>query len=533
MKRAFLLLILLCPAAAHAQHGYETLIQVNGAAVFNGVAVGHEADQSLNVLTSIHAVGNAQTFRVWIDGVWHAGTLARADGVNSLALLHVAGPFPHIGTARLCPDEVPVGCQVKFCGFEPPRFGFVCIPTVRDRSDSFRWHRFRFRGVAGMIGGGLYTWDGRFLVGLHTRGVDGVSEVVPSPVIAKQLIAWGYEVDGFTSPVPQTEPAEPEPLPAIERPSEQKQEPEKPQEPTTDTRQQAELLIAEERERIEAAKAEAERRDRVLYEAIIGLKGRIDAIPPPTPIVISPAPEPTSGTPGNPPVEPPPTRSAPGGSLIDGAKRWAWSALAEWTAAELGIAATGWGGLAVGAGWMLARRWRKRRQAAPEKPRPEEPPKQPKPDRPATGSVPDCGCPDDSKQIIRSLDEIMAKLKAEEHERQQSRKKAEEQPTKQQEAAQKGGEPADANKFPNDRTPTTAVPRRNVDELRQIVRHGQLDGHDPLLDAAFGMFVQDETESLLGDVDTPPETRTVIENLLRRVRDRVDRAAPLSVHQTS
>lgn len=142
----------------------------------------------------------------------------------------------------------------------------------------------------------------------------------------------------------------------------------------------------------------------------------------------------------------------------------------------------------------------------------------------------DCEASRNDQRIFDSLEQIMRRLE------QQATTKAAAGEHPQYRSSQpeglNGGKSPDGTTFPDSRTPAQAVPQRDTEELSQIVQLSRLDGHDPLLDAAFGLFVQDETDSLLGDMKTSPETRQTIENLLRRVRDRVDRAAPLSIQQS-
>lgn len=73
------------------------------------------------------------------------------------------------------------------------------------------------------------------------------------------------------------------------------------------------------------------------------------------------------------------------------------------------------------------------------------------------------------------------------------------------------------------------IPPRATEELHQILQLRQVEGRDPLLDAAFGVFAQDEIDEALGAEGTGECERETLYQLQRRVRDRVDRAAPLMV----
>jgi len=219
-----------------------------------------------------------------------------------------------------------------------------------------------------------------------------------------------------------------------------------------------------------------------------------------------------------------PVEEEPHPSLVSTVADAARTAITNWTLTELGIASTGWIGVAAAGGMFLWSRRRKRRSN--RKPPVIAPPPPVTPCPPASPV-----CAPDNSRMQKSLDEIMRILAEREREREQDviRSSA-------------GGGSADAGKFQGDpitcsnsnenhRSPASAVPGRNTDELSQVVRLSRLEGHDPLLDAAFGLVVQDETSSLLGDNGTSDEVRRAIEDLLRRVRDRVDRMAPLSVTQ--
>lgn len=69
---------------------------------------------------------------------------------------------------------------------------------------------------------------------------------------------------------------------------------------------------------------------------------------------------------------------------------------------------------------------------------------------------------------------------------------------------------------------------RDLEEAKQLVRLGQLEGRNPLLDSFMGMSFGDVLESDLSDNDLPDDVRRYAEGLQGRVKQRVDAAAPLS-----
>jgi len=73
------------------------------------------------------------------------------------------------------------------------------------------------------------------------------------------------------------------------------------------------------------------------------------------------------------------------------------------------------------------------------------------------------------------------------------------------------------------------IPMRDTTELHQLLQLRKMEGRDPLLDASFGMFVEDEIESYLGREETSDENRRLLRGILGRSHERVNRAAPLSV----
>jgi len=79
--------------------------------------------------------------------------------------------------------------------------------------------------------------------------------------------------------------------------------------------------------------------------------------------------------------------------------------------------------------------------------------------------------------------------------------------------------------------PPRGAPARTVEELVELLRLRRLEGRDPLLDAAFGMFAQDELEAALEKVKGDAGLTKVFEELQRNIRQRVDAAAPLAVQQ--
>lgn len=85
-----------------------------------------------------------------------------------------------------------------------------------------------------------------------------------------------------------------------------------------------------------------------------------------------------------------------------------------------------------------------------------------------------------------------------------------------------GGQPTPTFPLPNG---LQGVPTRDTTELHQLVQLGQLEGRDPLLDAAFGMFAQKELQTLADQGDAKAAT------MLAKLKDQMNRTAPLAVGQ--
>jgi hypothetical protein len=80
---------------------------------------------------------------------------------------------------------------------------------------------------------------------------------------------------------------------------------------------------------------------------------------------------------------------------------------------------------------------------------------------------------------------------------------------------------------PGDSFPEPAqLPTRRMDELNELLRLGRLEGRDPLLDAAFGMFAQDE---IARSVDSADNDAEAYRRLRVIVKDRIDSVAPLEI----
>ena len=69
------------------------------------------------------------------------------------------------------------------------------------------------------------------------------------------------------------------------------------------------------------------------------------------------------------------------------------------------------------------------------------------------------------------------------------------------------------------------IPGREVDEIGELLQLAQLEGFDPLMGSAFGLFAQDEITRILSD--GTEEEKAAIRKLRDRVTDRIHAAAPL------
>jgi hypothetical protein len=78
----------------------------------------------------------------------------------------------------------------------------------------------------------------------------------------------------------------------------------------------------------------------------------------------------------------------------------------------------------------------------------------------------------------------------------------------------KGGDPESGGNFP------PQLPPRKIDEIYELHELGQIEGRDPYLDQAFGMFAEDEIQKR---IDTEG-----MQELLSAIQERVNKAAPLS-----
>ncbi len=80
----------------------------------------------------------------------------------------------------------------------------------------------------------------------------------------------------------------------------------------------------------------------------------------------------------------------------------------------------------------------------------------------------------------------------------------------------RGGDPESGGKF------LPQLPPRKIDELNELLELGQLEGRDPYLDQAFGMFAEDELNSLIdkGNIEALA--------LRDKIQSRINKVAPLS-----
>lgn len=76
-----------------------------------------------------------------------------------------------------------------------------------------------------------------------------------------------------------------------------------------------------------------------------------------------------------------------------------------------------------------------------------------------------------------------------------------------------------------DSFPSPHIPGREVDEIGELLQLAELEGFDPLMGAAFGLFAQDEITRILSD--GTPEEKQAIRKLRDTVTDRIHSAAPL------
>jgi hypothetical protein len=70
------------------------------------------------------------------------------------------------------------------------------------------------------------------------------------------------------------------------------------------------------------------------------------------------------------------------------------------------------------------------------------------------------------------------------------------------------------------------LPPRDTAELEQLLRLRRMEGRDPLLDAAFGMFVEDEAEKVMA---AGGECAGLVTALVERATARLRQIAPLSI----
>ncbi len=76
-----------------------------------------------------------------------------------------------------------------------------------------------------------------------------------------------------------------------------------------------------------------------------------------------------------------------------------------------------------------------------------------------------------------------------------------------------------------DSFPGPHIPGREVDEIGELLQLAELEGFDPLMGSAFGLFAQDEINRILSDGTT--EEKQAIRKLRDAVTDRIHSAAPL------
>lgn len=72
------------------------------------------------------------------------------------------------------------------------------------------------------------------------------------------------------------------------------------------------------------------------------------------------------------------------------------------------------------------------------------------------------------------------------------------------------------------------LPSRKVDEINQLLQLRKLEGRDSLLDAAFGMFAEDELQKRIKGIEGHKNCKECAQEILRAIEDRIRQAAPLS-----
>ena len=75
--------------------------------------------------------------------------------------------------------------------------------------------------------------------------------------------------------------------------------------------------------------------------------------------------------------------------------------------------------------------------------------------------------------------------------------------------------------------PGTRIPGRTVDEVGELLELAELEGFDPLMGAAYGLFMQDEVTKIMQDTSISEDGQALIRQLVAKVTDRINSAAPL------
>lgn len=177
-----------------AQNGPYVMIHVDVdgglKANANGVVIGRHDDHAV-IITNAHVALQATAITVQIGNQSHLAKIRNVDAANDFMILIIDGDFHDLRYALMA-VEVPVGTRLKYCGFLPQnQWRLGCIPTRRIRNDRLRWYALDLRAVGGMSGGGIYTLDGH-LAAILSLSQDGQTQVIPTPVIRRRLVEWGY-----------------------------------------------------------------------------------------------------------------------------------------------------------------------------------------------------------------------------------------------------------------------------------------------------------------------------------------------------
>lgn len=442
----------------------------------NGVVV-DSCSQRMIVATAGHVLANSNNVNVQIKGALYPASDTKYifnQSNDDFGIIVVSGDFSGVPSAEIYSGEIPLGVQLSVDGYWPAQ-------------DKWNFRRYPLRRMMNrLLGDSLDKPITQGVSGapvMYQGKVAGIVVGIDQPTFSRSTVTffttsnrmlyfmnqWGY------SPSRSVDDAAPSPL-------------------VNATPDRGIQLIPDDGSEEIAQLGESMKSLRDAVEAIRNDAKPVDE----TPIVI----------------ESTPTEPAPEKPIISKAKGWAWDGISGWAWGAAGMAIAGPIGYAVAkvVGGRVHSRVKKRGDSSsgyqgwePIRNTPTSP--SPPPQKTNNES---CDCKSNSAQVQKSLDEIMRQLQ--------------ERETKKQ----KGGQ-AHATTFQDSQQAPPVVPKRNLDELSQVVQLSRLEGHDPLLDAAFGLFVRDETEALIERSDVSSDVKKEIEDLLRRVRSRVDNAAPLSV----